>query len=279
MQHHLLNKSLLWHLALCSGLLSAARSIMVVAKHVPHALLGISVAWMGLDAYFLPVGCHPKAPRLLGITAPWVLEVGHVVLSGNRYSTGYKSTLTRAVNGLHFIYGSPVWGRMRTERHCTLTQWSHAARRCLFRMGPRYGRPACRVNRLRWLHVICVDIGAWWHPAFFATVPVDDHHGSHMCLRRICNPLMAWFLEVAHYVDGSRWLQSHVDNVSTTGLLCVAHWNVWRHLQFWSWFAAYSLPFLCRRWWGPCKLFFVGMNCFCNVQLRRDYRRSDAWFN
>ena len=64
------------------------------------------------------------------------------------------------------------------------------------------------------------------------------------------NPLTAWFLEVAHNVDGSRWSQCLVCNVSTTEFLCVAQWNVWRHLQSSSWFAAYPLSFVCRRLWG-----------------------------
>ena len=91
-------------------------------------------------------------------------------------------------------------------------------------------------------------------------------------------PLTLWFLEVAHSADGSRWFQSLVGDVSTTELLFVAHRSLWCHLQSSCWFAAYPLPFLCRRWWGPSKLFFVGM-CFCNIKLACDYRRSDAWFN
>ena len=42
MNHHLLNKCVVWHFALCSRPLSAARSIMVVTDLVPHALLCIS---------------------------------------------------------------------------------------------------------------------------------------------------------------------------------------------------------------------------------------------
>ena len=55
----------------------------------------------------------------------------------------------------------------------------------------------------------------------------------------------------ASYAENvSIWWRHHV---STIQLLCVAHWNVWRHLQ----------SFLCRWWWwGPSKLFFVGMEFF-----------------
>ena len=105
-----------------------------------------------------------------------------------RCSIGYRtgSTLARAVYGLHLIYGSPVWGRLRTKRRCTVTQWSLAACRCLFRMGHQYGRWARGVNRLRWLRMVCVDIRPLWRPGFPTTVPVDGLHWSHRCLRRIC---------------------------------------------------------------------------------------------
>ena len=93
------------------------------------------------------------------------------------------------------------------------------------------------------------------------------------------NSLTGWFLEVSHYFYGSKWSQFLVGDVSITELLCVAHWNGWRHLQSSSWFAAHPLSFLCRQWWGLGKLFFVEMKGFCNTQLTCDYRRSDAWFD
>ena len=105
---------------------------------------------------------------------------------------GYRTvnTLTRAVYGLHLIYGSPVWGRLRKERRCTINQWSLVARRCLFRMGPRSGRRAHSVNRLRWSCFVCVDIWVLWRPVFFSvTVLVDSLHWSHRCLRRICQSI------------------------------------------------------------------------------------------
>ena len=55
-------------------------------KPCAHALICISVAWMGSDGQFFPVGCHPKPPGLPGITTPWCLEIGHVTLSGNQWS-------------------------------------------------------------------------------------------------------------------------------------------------------------------------------------------------
>ena len=133
-----------------------------------------------------------------------------------------------------------------------VTQWSLAAPRCLFKMGSRYGRRDGyawsvwifgRYDDLvflqQFLWIVSTDpIGVW---------------GEYV------NPLTAWFLGVAHYMDGPSWFQSLVGDVSTTELLCVAHWNVWRHLQSSRWFAAYPLPFLCRRWWGPSKSFFVAM--------------------
>ena len=179
-------------------------------------------------------------------------------------SIGYRavSMLPKAVYELHWLYGSHMWGRLRKERHCTVTQWSLAARYCLFRMGPQYGRQAHSVNRLRWLRAVCVDIRAMWCPSFLqqfswmiSTDPIDDW-GEY------ANSLTVWFLEVTHFMGGSRWFQFLVDNVSTTELFCVAHWNIWLHLQSSSWFAPNLLSFHCRRWWGPSKLFIVGMRCF-----------------
>ena len=143
-------------------------------------------------------------------------------------------------------------------------------------MGPRYGRRVRSVNRLRWLRMVCVDIGALWRfcvPATVLWMVFTDFTGVW---GEYGNPLTTWFLRVVYYVDGSRWSQSLVCDVSTKELLCVAHWNVWHHLQSPRWFAAYSLSFLCRRWWGLSKLFFVGMKCFCNAQVTIDYRRSDG---
>ena len=145
-------------------------------------------------------------------------------------------------------------------------------------MGPRYGRRTGRVNRLRWLRMVCVDIQALWHPGFlqqFSWMVSIDPIGVW---GEKANPLTEWCLEVAHYVDGSRWSQSVLGDVSITELLCMAHWNVWRYLQSSSWFAAHPLSFLCRRRWDPTRLFFVGIKSFCNVQLTRDYRRSGAGF-
>ena len=69
--------------------------------------------------------------------------------------------------------------------------------------GPQCGRPACSVNRLRRLRIVCVDIQALWCPGTSATVLVDGLHRSHRCLRRICQacdsvvpggrPLRGWF--------------------------------------------------------------------------------------
>ena len=132
-------------------------------------------------------------------------------------------------------------------------QWTLAARRWLFRTGPRYGRGVHSVNRLRWLRMVCMDIHALWLPGFpqqFLWMGSTDPIGLW---GEYANSLTAHFWEVSHYVDGPRWSQFLVGDVSTTVLLCVAHWNVWYHLQSSSWFAAHPLPFLCRRWWGPSK--------------------------
>ena len=145
-------------------------------------------------------------------------------------------------------------------------------------MGPRYSRRARSVTRLRWLRMVSVDIRALWRfgvPATVLWMVITDLTGVWGIYG---NPLTTWFLEVVHYVDGSRWSQSLVCDVSTTELLCVAHvhWNVWHHLQSPKWFAAYPLSFLSWRRWCLSKLFFVGMKCFCNAKVTIDYRRSDG---
>ena len=96
-----------------------------------------------------------------------------------------------------------MWGKLREERHCTITRWSLAAYHCLFRMGPQYNRQACSVNRMKCLRMFCVDIQALWCPGVCAIVLVDGLQWSHKCLRRIYQffdgmvhggtPLRGWF--------------------------------------------------------------------------------------
>ena len=189
---------------------------------------------------------------------------------------GYRtvSTLARAMYWLHLIYESPVWGRLRKERRCAVTQWSLAAHRCLFIMGPRYGRRARSVNRLRWLRI--VDIRALWRPGFLQQFLWMVSADPITVWGEYANPLTTWFLEVARYCG---WFQvvpiSCRRCLNHRILLCVAHWNVWRHLPSSRWFA-YSLSFLCRRWLSHSKLFLIVMKCFCNVQLTRDYSSVKA---
>ena len=98
---------------------------------------------------------------------------------------GYRavSTLVKAVYGLYLIWRSPVWGRLRKERRCTITRrspvwgrlrkerrctiikWSLAARRCLFRMG----------------------LGYHCGP----TIVTDGLNWSQRCLRRTCQSIDA----------------------------------------------------------------------------------------
>ena len=106
---HLQNKRLLWYFALCSRPLSAAWTITVVTNNVPHALIGMSLAWMWSDEYILYAECHIIPPGLPSMTV--------------------------------------------------------------------------------------------------------------------------WSLQLANYVNDSRWSQSLTVDVPTTELLCVVHWNIWRHLQ------------------------------------------------
>ena len=109
-----------------------------------------------------------------------------------------------------------VRGRLRKKRRCTATQWGLAAHRCLFRMGPQYGRRARSVNRLRWLRMVCVDILSLWRPGFLQQVLWMVSTDPLRVWGEYANPLTAWFLGVAHYVDGSRWSQSLVGDVSAT---------------------------------------------------------------
>ena len=97
--------------------------------------------------------------------------------------------------------------QIEEQRCCTITQSSIAARRYLFRVGPRYGRRACSVNHLRWLRMVWVDIRVLLRPGFpqqflwiVSTDPIDiwGEYDTSLAVQ---------FLEVAHYVDGSRWLQ------------------------------------------------------------------------
>ena len=83
------------------------------------------------------------------------------------------------------------------------------------------------VNRLKWLCMFIVDIRALWRPGVSALALVDGLHWSRRCLRRICQSFDG--VELAHYVDGSRWSQSLVYDVSTTELLFVVDWNIWRY--------------------------------------------------
>ena len=156
-----------------------------------------------------------------------------------------------------------------------VTQWGLVAHHCLCRIGPRYGGRTSSVNRLRWLRIVCVDIWALWRPGFLPQFLWVVSTDLIVVWRDYTNPLTVWFLEVAHYVDDSKWSKSLVGVVSTTWLWCVAHWNVWRHLQFQSRFAAYPLSFLCRRRGGPGKSFFVGsvsamssLHVITDVQMR-----------
>ena len=152
-----------------------------------------------------------------------------------------------------------MWGRLRKERHCTVTRWSLTAHCCLFRMGPGYGLWAHSVNRLRWLRMVCVDIQTLWHPGVSETV-WDEY----------ANPLTAWFLEVAHYMDGSRWSQSLVVPFSrwSQSLWCLNHRIVvcgtLKCLAICNPQAGLKhthCPFSVDDGEGPSKSFFIGMKC------------------
>ena len=124
-----------------------------------------------------------------------------------------------------------------------------------------------------------MDIRALWRPGVlhqFLTDPMPIWGGY-------TNPIKAWLPEAAHYVDGSRWSQSVVGDVSTTESVCVCGklkcLAPSAFLKLVCSIPAYPLSFPCQRWWGLSMLFFVGMKCLCNVLLTCDYRRSDTWLD
>ena len=92
-------------------------------------------------------------------------------------------------------------------------------------------------------------------------------------------PVPVWLLEVAHYMDGPRWLQSLAGDISTKELF-VAHLYVWGHMQTSSLFAAFPPPFLFR--WlcdkssdkpcatSPSKLLIGELSVFTSLQLITD---------
>ena len=200
MNHHLLNRSLLCHFTLCSRPLSVANvnngCDKPCASYLTLHLSDLNrLRWVIL-------ACGISSETL--ITKPNCTMVpggGSFAISEvpRRCSMGYStlSTVARAVCGLHLTLGSPVWGRLRKEMCYTVTQWSLEARRCLLRMGPRYGRLARSVNGLRWLRLVCVDIRALWCPAVSITVLVWSPSVSIDPIGvwgEYVNPLTAWFL-------------------------------------------------------------------------------------
>ena len=275
MNHHLLNKILLWHFALCNRPLRKARSIMVCDKQCASCttlhLRGMNgIRWVIL-------GYYPKPPGLPGITAPWFVEVGQVILSGNQW--GPSPMLAGMQNG-EYTDQSSVWtafdlsGEVLCEADWEGTAlYRHPVKLCSRPI--RSSGTQCKSPELV-THGLCPRYDVVVFLQQFLWMASTDPRGVW---GEYANPLKMWFLGVAHYVHGSRRSQSLVGDTSTTELLCVALWNIWCHLQCSSWFTAYQLCFLCRQWWDPSKIIFVGMKCFCNDQITSDYRSSDAWFN
>ena len=199
---------------------------MVVTYHVPRALLCIS-GMGGMRWVILASGVS----GLPDIIAPWFLEVDYVKVYGNQW--GPSLMLYGVPDGEYAGQGS-AWTafdvgkccvrQIEKQMYCTVTRWSLAAHRCLFSMGTR----TRGVSRLRWVRIVCVDVRTFWRPCF-----CKSYFGLSSLI--ICiwgeyaNPFTARFREEAHYVDGFKWPKSLVGDVSTREL-CMAHWNVWRHL-------------------------------------------------
>ena len=114
-------------------------------------------------------------------------------------------------------------------------------------------------------------------------------------LRMVCHwGYSHWACSVNGLRDDYAWSVSlGYSAVMTSCCFCNRSWLVhglhWSHclcgiLKHWVPSAVlklvYSIPSIhCRQWWDPGKLSFVGMQCFCNVQLTGDYRCLDMWFN
>ena len=118
----------------------------------------------GLRWVILAIEMSSQTTWITRLSCTMILEVGHVTLSDNRW--GPSPMIDGVQDGEYagqgsvwtaFDLRSPARGRMKKERHYTITKWSLAARHCLFIMGPRYGRWARSVNCLRWLRMVCVD--------------------------------------------------------------------------------------------------------------------------
>ena len=167
MNHHLLKKGLLWHFVPCSGNNGCDKPRGPCTTRHLRGMNGLR--WAILACVMASQASWIIRRNCTMVSGGWVTwpylaisEVPRQCLMGYRT----MNTLSRAVYGLYFIYGSPVWGRLRKERRCTVTQWNLVARHCLFRMGPRYGRRAPSINRPRWFRMVCVDIRALWRSVF-----------------------------------------------------------------------------------------------------------------
>ena len=311
------NKSLLWHFALHSRPLSAARSIMVATNRLPHALLCIAVTWMGPDEQLLPVGWHSKPPVLSSTTPPrascHIRKIAGCACAGNAGNvfpaTDFKGNRELAIPAcitaralrMECMSGSLSRGDGEnvpgipgacTTRNLTYLardpynsfwrwvmwsyQWSPSpmleevpdgeyvgqgivwtafdvGKSCVRQIeqgtalyhnlvepcstplpiqdGTSLRSSGTQCNRLRWLHIVCGDNRALWRPGVSVTVLLDALHWSHRRWRPIRQSSDGEVPEITHHVDGSRWSQSLVGDVSTTDLLCVAHWNTMSSLH------------------------------------------------
>ena len=152
----------------------------------------------GLRWIILAGGCHSKP---IGLPArhncTMVLEVPDEVPDGEY--AGQSSVWTA------FELGNTCVRQIEDGTALDHSPWHCAARHCLFKMGPRYGRRARSVNRLRLLRMVCVNTWALWRFGVSAAVLVDGLRWSQRCLKRICQSFEGVTLEGSPLRGG--WFQ------------------------------------------------------------------------
>ena len=172
------------------------------------------------------------------------MEAGHIPLSSNQWGSladdrwGIGRWVCWPGQCMDCICPREVPCETVWERKCVVPSSSGALHTPLFMQNGAYCRRARRINRPRWLRMVCVDIRAVWRPGVSATVLVGGPHWFHGWLRRICQsrdgvvpgdrPPCGWFQVV---LTSSRRCLNH-------RILCMAHWKIWRHLHSPSWYAA-----------------------------------------
>ena len=225
---------------MCIKPLSAARPIIIVIIRVPHALLVISVAWMGS---WVIIACGMSSQT------SWITRHNCTMVCGG----GPRDLIWQSVRSLvHARWGTGRW--VCWPGHCMHCIWSsdvlcesHWERKgavpspsgALQHVGAYsewgLGNAADYIWSV-WVfgnYDVLVFLQQFLWMA--STDPTTDAG-----LRRICQSCDGVVPGGRPSNGCFRWSQSLLGDVSTTELLFVAHWNVWRHLQSSS--SACSIP-------------------------------------